>query len=1020
MSTHQDINALRAQRIANTHDPLALMANTQTPFHPDHSSLITYIQHPQPNNNFVPQPSFNTNYPQHPMQNPGDISNPTTAFDMALALMAKAFTLNNTTPTNNNQRSSSNPSNMQIAHPDRMQCKMSGIRLSNLGIQTIENQNGLSVVLGIANLHGNGNVVVARAKGNSNGINENQIRCYNCRGEGHYARNCTVKPRKRDAAYLQQQLQIAQKEEAEIQSTQKEFDFMAAAGACEETKRANTNCILENNLQQASSSGTQSDEAPVYDSDGSAENNSNVISEVSSVEQSGGIVDQHPANVEETRAYFESLYNNLATEVEKVNLVNRKMKETNAELTTELARYKNQEKCFEISQEKYDKLERCYQKSVYQEQCLTKKINALHLSSGKQITTLNEEISNLSKQLSTEKSTVSSLLEEKKKLKSDFKIREDELLDKQIQLENKIKELDNILVKTGQSIQTMHMLSPKPDSFYHTEQKMALGYQNPFYLKQAQRKQQSLYNGKVLFEKHDPPAVHDSEETLQLAQESRLKMKQLNKEIKPANYTKINHLSGVFVSQTAKSREESYFSNTSKMANVSKPISIPNEEFSEDTTPSVARKFLNEENKYAKLWNDWYKKCEECKYDKISYEKAYNDMQQKIERLQAQLGDQKGKSKDTPCVSNTLDPLSKKLENENVELEFQVSEQKDTTRGMSANTKFAKQSILGKPPSSSRPKLYVVTPLPKSTAFPKVDETNALSKPVTSNSVPSSRESTVVNNKRVIAPGIFRINPFKAPRGPKKDLLHLSLVNLDLALGGHQLEDFLTLKRKIITSSESESQSDFSKGDNACTSNPQETIGKWFPSSTFSMTVKQHVLQRKRACYAFSHFTLKRMRNLLVFNSVRYVVSKSSAVTTADASDKCQQQHDSTSSTSTLATTVSADGNFDFLHGHSDAWQRTLRKSYADCFISVSVINNHLYRLLIPRIVVMVWPWCSEFFVARGILLAMCLLGVLKVSLLGVRLDVEGDRSYKAVKVKYIRSMIQPEPKGSTQEHSIR
>ncbi|GJV52327.1 hypothetical protein Tco_1448068 [Tanacetum coccineum] len=54
------------------------------------------------------------------------------------------------------------------------------------------------------------------------------------------------------------------------------------------------------------------------------------------------------------------------------------------------------------------------------------------------------------------------------------------------------------------------------------------------------------------------------------------------------------------------------------------------------------------------------------------FENAYNDMQQKIERLQDQLGDQKGKSKDTPCVSNTLDPLSQKLENENVELEFQV------------------------------------------------------------------------------------------------------------------------------------------------------------------------------------------------------------------------------------------------------------------------------------------------------------------------------------------------------------
>ncbi|GJV92231.1 hypothetical protein Tco_1540044 [Tanacetum coccineum] len=42
-------------------------------------------------------------------------------------------------------------------------------------------------------------------------------------------------------------------------------------------------------------------------------------------------------------------------------------------------------------------------------------------------------------------------------------------------------------------------------------------------------------------------------------------------------------------------------------------------------------------------------------------------------------------------------------------------------------------------------------------------KSNALSKPVTSNSTPSSRESTVVNNERVNTP-IFRINPFKASR----------------------------------------------------------------------------------------------------------------------------------------------------------------------------------------------------------------------------------------------------------------
>ncbi|GKA71680.1 hypothetical protein Tco_0777819 [Tanacetum coccineum] len=47
------------------------------------------------------------------------------------------------------------------------------------------------------------------------------------------------------------------------------------------------------------------------------------------------------------------------------------------------------------------------------------------------------------------------------------------------------------------------------------------------------------------------------------------------------------------------------------------------------------------------------------------------------------------------------------------------------------------------------------------------------------------------------------------------------------------------------------------------------------------------------------------------FNGENQVVSKSSATTTVDASDKRQQQPDSTSSTSTLATSVTADGNFD-------------------------------------------------------------------------------------------------------------
>ncbi|GJU51653.1 hypothetical protein Tco_1221208 [Tanacetum coccineum] len=734
----KEVDDLRAERRAKTHDPLALMANSNNPFnylvfHQDQPSSSTYMQQPLPNNNnYNLQPSFNQNYMQQPMPNLEDITDSTTAMNMALVLMAKAFKLNYSTPTNNNQIISSNLYNRQIAKPgmnmgqDRQMQMVrgnGGNPFRQYAGQNVGNQNGYNVVQSV------GNQVVQNAV-------QNPV----------------------DWVILLGTAQLDQGEEMLL--------IFRLSLDLDEIEEVNANCILMANLQQALTLGTQIDKAPVYDSDGSVE--------VSSVEQDEGTVDQHPTTVEETHAYFESLYNNLTVEVEK----------------------------------------------------------------------------------------------------------------------------------------------------------------------------------------HDPPTVYDSEETLQLAQESRLKMKQLNKEIKPANYTKINHLSRVFVSQTAKSREELYLSNTSKMANVSKPISIPNEEFSDDTTPSVARKFLNEvkstivtlqrvvkqkmtldihnwsssvhqeihkivkdeifpivnqvdarlqnfkiqflkeaakfvrdfkslakeadeslakhkaleleierllravvsqdimsivqsnsvidtsnlqteldrtkerfenciikkENEYAKLWNDWYKKCEECKYDKISYDKAYNDMQQKIERLQAQLGDQKGKSKDTPCVSNTLDPLSQKLENENVELEFQVrnyekenahlkttyknlfdsisvtraqtktiidslqdklhdtiyenaklraqlfdkvSEQKDTTKGTSVNTQFCKQSILGKPPSSSGSKLYAVTPFPKSKGLPKIDKTHALSKPVTSNSVPTPQESKVVNNDKVIAPGMFRINPFKPSREEK-------------------------------------------------------------------------------------------------------------------------------------------------------------------------------------------------------------------------------------------------------------
>nr|GEV00560.1 hypothetical protein [Tanacetum cinerariifolium] len=181
----KEVDDLKVERLVRNQDPLALMATSNNPY--------TFpVLHQD-------QPSFNQNYMQQPMPNPEDITDPTTAMNMALYLMAKAFKLNYSTPTNNNQRISSNPRNRQIAQPRNLNGynNVQNVRnqviqnaAQNLRIQNVGNQNGLIVVSGNANQNPNGN--------------------------GHFARNYTVRPRRRDAAYLQTQLLIAQKEEAGI------------------------------------------------------------------------------------------------------------------------------------------------------------------------------------------------------------------------------------------------------------------------------------------------------------------------------------------------------------------------------------------------------------------------------------------------------------------------------------------------------------------------------------------------------------------------------------------------------------------------------------------------------------------------------------------------------------------------------------------------------------------------------------------------------------------------------------
>ncbi|GJV34451.1 copia protein [Tanacetum coccineum] len=168
-----------------------------------------------------------------------------------------------------------------------------------------------------------------------------------------------------------------------------------------------------------------------------------------------------------------------------------------------------------------------------------------------------ENQTNKMQEIDTLKETLSNNVKEKESLsktltvfKTESKEKESKYIDKEIVLEKQNKELENIICKMYRSTQAMHMLT-KPQVFYDDTHKQALGYQNPFHLKKAQRIQPTLYDGSVIAKEHAVISVIDDEETLILEEESRSKMldKQndpisIEKKIKisPIDYSKLNKI----------------------------------------------------------------------------------------------------------------------------------------------------------------------------------------------------------------------------------------------------------------------------------------------------------------------------------------------------------------------------------------------------------------------------------------------------------------------------------------------
>ncbi|GJV96942.1 retrovirus-related pol polyprotein from transposon TNT 1-94 [Tanacetum coccineum] len=214
-----------------------------------------------------------------------------------------------------------------------------------------------------------------------------------------------------------------------------------------------------------------------------------------------------------------SVIEQLKTQVVNCTKININNKSVNDTLTAELERYKEQVKVLKEGQN------------------VDLRSNDTVSDSSAQ----SVEIDRLKQTLSEHLKEKESLMKTVTLLKNDFKKEESRNIDREIALEKKIKQLDNIVFKRDQSAQTVHMLT-KPQFFYDHTTKQALGFQNPFYLKKAQQLEPKLYDGNVI-KNTSAIVIPDSEETLMLAEES--------------------HFETRFVPQTELSVEQAFWSQNS-------------------------------------------------------------------------------------------------------------------------------------------------------------------------------------------------------------------------------------------------------------------------------------------------------------------------------------------------------------------------------------------------------------------------------------------------------------------------
>ncbi|GJV32671.1 hypothetical protein Tco_1393071 [Tanacetum coccineum] len=373
------------------------------------------------------------------------------------------------------------------------------------------------------------------------------------------------------------------------------------------------------------------------------------------------------------------------------------------------------------------------------------------------INDLNQTISDMKKELCAHQETISIMSQAKEAQIKLYKTREDKELDKVIALENKVKVLNDIVYKTGQSVQTMNMLN----------RNCKTSFAKPEFLKKAQRANPRLYDIGCYNDNLALMLAPESDETIRLAIKSRSKLSDL---IRLFDYDQLNNLYDLFVPQRKKSAEQHYFPKPSKMGHTSSNMNFPKSLFFLNEIDRLSREYYYADHmnailgvytdldEFTNLQCDYVETWEKCEHlekelsKSRTMSKSFEALQKHAINLELDLQQYlKAQLQDKGIAISELKKLIEKMKGKSVETKFEKS---SVIRQPNA-FKSQRQSILGKPAIFSDS--LAKKDFSKSKPVTTQNVSNDFSKPVTAQILPQNM-LPIVKNTNVIAPGMYKVH----------------------------------------------------------------------------------------------------------------------------------------------------------------------------------------------------------------------------------------------------------------------